>query len=186
MIYDIKRYAIEKNIPIIMDAALSFIKDHIMLNNVESILEIGSAIGYSAISFAMIGPNVDTIERDIDLYNKAVDNVSLMRLGNRINLIYADALTYENITKKYDLIFIDAAKAQYINFFNKYQDNLANNGIIICDNLNFHNLDINTVSRSTRQLITKINNFKEFLKNHEEYETIFYDIADGMSVSMKK
>lgn len=186
MIELIKKQALNDNIPIVMDESLKFITDYIKLNNVKSILEIGTAIGYSAISFAMIGPNVDTIERNTELYNQAVINVNKTNLNSKVKLIYADALKYDKLNNIYDLIFIDGAKAQYTNFFNKYEKHLNKNGVIICDNLNFHNLDIKKVSRSTRQLITKINKFKVFLKENDQFETKFYEIGDGMSVSKRR
>lgn len=185
MINVIKKEALNSKVPIIQDEALDFIIDYIKLNNVKSILEIGTAVGYSAISFAMQGPNVCSIERDKDMYEKALLNVKQSNMASKINLIKDDALTYDGIKDKYDLIFIDAAKSQYINFFNKYSKYLKDDGVIICDNINFHNLDVNKVSRSTRQLIRKINDFKDFLKNNPDFKTEFYNVGDGMSVSKK-
>lgn len=182
---EIKTYAINNNVPIIMDEGLEFIINEIKKRNIKKVLEIGTAIGYSAISFAMEGCFVVSIERDLSMYNEAINNISRMELNNKIQVIHADALTYEINDEKFDLIFIDAAKAQYEKFFNKYSKNLNNNGIIICDNLNFHNLDINKVSRSTKALIKKINNFKTFLINNQHYKTNFYNVGDGMSVSEK-
>jgi len=184
MLVKIKENALKNNIPIIQDEALAFIIDKIKINNIKTILEIGTAVGYSAISFAVNDILIDTIERENDLYEKAIDNIAIMNLEDKINIIYADALKYET-DKKYDLIFIDGAKSQYLNFFNKYANNLTDKGIIICDNLNFHNLDIKKVKRRTRQLINKIDKFKDFLRNNNDFTTTFYDVGDGLSVSVK-
>lgn len=182
----IKLQAKNENVPIITDEGLSFILDKIKELNIKKVLEIGTAIAYSAISFAMNGCTVLTIERNPLMYEKAISNIKEYNLEDKIDALFADALEFELDKKsKFDLIFIDAAKAQYEKFFNKYQENLNENGVIICDNLNFHNLDINKVSRSTRQLIGKIERFKEFLKNNPNYETTFYNLGDGMSVSKK-
>jgi predicted O-methyltransferase YrrM len=86
----------------------------------------------------------------------------------------------------YDMIFIDAAKAQYERFFDKYIPFLKPNGIVICDNLRFHDLDPLKVNRHTKQLLRKIGEFKEFLLNHPAFDTTFYDQGDGMSISQRK
>ena len=137
----LEKYAEENNVPIIQKEGLNFILNYIKENKVKKILEIGTAIGYSAISMALIDKNIKitTIERNKEMFSLAKKNVKDFNLEKRINIIYADALEAE-IKDKYDLIFIDAAKAQYIKFFEKYKSNLKENGAIITDNLNFHGL----------------------------------------------
>lgn len=181
----IKEYASIHNVPIVTDEGLEFILSQIKTLNIKKVLEIGTAIGYSAISFTMNGCSVTTIERNNDMFKTAINNVNELGLQEQITLINGDALLIDDLNEEFDMIFIDAAKAQYEKFFNKYKKNLSNNGIIITDNLNFHNLDVTKVSRSTRQLIGKINKFKDFLENNKEFNTKFYDIGDGMSVSVK-
>lgn len=181
----IKDFALKNDVPIINDEGLAFIIDKIKQYNIKTILEIGTAIGYSAISFTMNGASVTSVERNDLMYELAVKHVNELALNDKITLIHDDALTTELVEGKFDLIFIDAAKAQYEKFFNKYEKHLNDGGIIICDNLNFHNLDITKVSRNTRQLLGKIERFKEFLKNNNDYSTTFYDDGDGMSVSIK-
>lgn len=186
MFEELKNFAKENKVPIIQDEGLNFIIEQIHQNKIKDALEIGTAIGYSALSIASFGVKVDTIERDSKIYEEALKNVSLYDKDRRINLIFHDALTYENISKTYDLIFIDAAKGQYMKFFDKYSKYLNRNGIIICDNLNFHDLKPEEVSRNTRQLLKKIDLFKKYLKEHETFETTFYNVGDGMSVSRLK
>lgn len=181
----IKDFALKNDVPIINDEGLAFIIDKIKQYNIKTILEIGTAIGYSAISFTMNGASVTSVERNDLMYELAVKHVNELALNDKITLIHDDALTTELVEGKFDLIFIDAAKAQYEKFFNKYEKHLNDGGIIICDNLNFHNLDITKVSRNTRQLLGKIERFKEFLKNNNDYSTTFYNDGDGMSVSIK-
>ena len=137
----LEKYAEENNVPIIQKEGLNFILNYIKENKVKKILEIGTAIGYSAINMALIDENIKitTIERNKEMFSLAKKNVKDFNLEKRINIIYADALEAE-IKDKYDLIFIDAAKAQYIKFFEKYKSNLKENGAIITDNLNFHGL----------------------------------------------
>jgi len=189
LVEQIKNNALENKIPIIQDEGLEFISNYIKKNNVKTILEIGSAVGYSAIRMALLDSNIKitTIERDIDRYNDAVKNIDSMNLDNQITIYNIDAFDYED-KNKYDLIFIDAAKAQYIKFFEKFKDNLALNGVIISDNLKFHGLvehPENTNNRNTKQLVGKIQKYIEFLKNDSEFKTIFYDLGDGIAISKK-
>ncbi|MBP5252106.1 MAG: class I SAM-dependent methyltransferase [Treponema sp.] len=141
---EFKVYACSHDVPIIKDEGLEFICDYIKKNNVRNVLEIGTAIGYSAIKFAQVSPlvNVVSLEIDIDRYIVAVQSVKDAALSDRIKLFHADALTFdfpdELKETKFDLIFIDAAKAQYIKFFEKYKTCLSENGAIISDNLSFH------------------------------------------------
>ena len=122
------------------------------------------------------------------MYKEATKNIEKLNFKNRINVIHGDALEIE-IKGKYDLIFIDAAKSQYIKFFEKYKYNLNENGSIITDNLSFHGLvddDSKTNNRNTKQLVKKIRNYIEFLNNNNEFDTEFYKIGDGISVSKFK
>ena len=183
----LEKYAEENNVPIIQKEGLNFILNYIKENKVKKILEIGTAIGYSAINMALIDENIKitTIERNKEMFSLATKNVKDFNLEKRINIIYADALEAE-IKDKYDLIFIDAAKAQYIKFFEKYKSNLKEDGAIITDNLNFHGLANNPEeihSKNLKALVRKINNYKEFLKENKEFKTNFYEKGDGISVS---
>lgn len=185
---DIEYYAKSNNIPIMLKDGINFLTEYIKNNSIKKILEIGSAIGYSAIKMALVSCDIQvtTIERDKSMYDEAIKNISEMELNNQINVIFADALNVE-LNEKYDLIFIDAAKSQYIKFFNKFKDNLAENGVIITDNLSFHGLviDSSNCSRNTKQLVKKIRKYIDFLKSNEEFETEFLSLGDGISISKK-
>ena len=188
-ILEIKNYAKENNIPIMQDAGMDFICNYIKENNIKSILEIGSAIGYSAIRFASVESDilVTTIERDNKRYKEAIKNIKNECLEDRIKIYNADALEFE-IFDKFDLIFIDAAKSQYIKFFEKYKSNLCDNGSIVSDNLSFHGFVEHpelTHNRNTRQLVGKIRKYIDFLKDNKEFNTTFYDVGDGVSVSKR-
>jgi len=187
-IQQLEEYAKKNNIPIMMKDGIEYLKEYINKNNVLNILEIGTAIGYSAIQMCLdSNAKVLTIERDIDRYNIALKNVFDFNLNDRIKVINADALDID-VKGKYDLIFIDAAKSQSIKFFEKFKSNLNDNGVIITDNLNFHGLTHTKEkieSRNVRQLVRKINNYIDFLKDNKEFETIFLDIGDGISISKR-
>ena len=182
----LKEKALENKVPILCDDGLRFLKELIKDNKPKSLLEIGTAIGYSAIAVSLSAPNLEitTIERDELLYQEAIKNIEKFNLSNKIHVINQDALELE-LTAKFDMIFIDAAKAQYIKFFEKYKSLLNTDGIIVTDNLNFHNLDFLTASKNVKRLITKLNEFKEYVINVEGFETVIYDVGDGMSVSRK-
>ena len=139
LIKEIEKYAKDEKVPIMQKAGINFLTDYIRMHNVKKILEVGTAIGYSAICMALVDPNikVTTIERDEKRYLEAIKNIKRFGLENRITLLFNDALNVE-IDGKYDLIFFDAAKAQNINFFNHFESNLDNNGVIITDNIFFH------------------------------------------------
>lgn len=187
-IKDLEEYAKINHVPIMLKDGIEFLTDYIKKNNIKSILEIGTAIGYSSIKMALVNDDIKitTIERDSNMYNEALKNIKAFNLDNRINVIYSDALDIE-LNDKYDLIFIDAAKSQYIKFFNKFKDNLNTNGVIITDNLSFHGLveDSSNCSRNTRQLVNKIKKYIEFLKDNKEYKTEFISIGDGISITKK-
>ncbi len=189
-IIELEKYAEENNIPIIQKEGIKFIEEYITNNNVQDILEIGSAIGYSAIKMALVNKNIKitTIERDEKRYNEAIKNIEKFNMHSQINIIKGDALE-TNIEGYYDLIFIDAAKAQYIKFFEKYKKNLKSKGVIITDNLNFHGLtkDPESIkSKNLKALVKKINRYHDFLINNEEFITNYYNIGDGITVSHRK
>lgn len=191
LIKDMERYAEVNNVPIIERDSIEFIRKYIELNDVKSILELGTAIGYSAILMADAKDDVEvtTIERDEKKYREAVKNVNACELDKRIEIVFNDALDVNLAGHKYDLIFIDAAKGQYIKFFEKFENYLNPGGVIITDNIKFHGLVENKdkiESKNVLGLVTKIEKYIEFLKENDEYTTKFYDIGDGLSVSFRK
>ena len=186
----IYKYAKEKNVPIMQDDGILFLTEFIKKNNIKKILEIGTAIGYSAIKMALVSEDITitTIERDKERYCDAITNIKDFNLSNRINVIFSDALDV-NIDSKFDLIFIDAAKGKNIEFFEKFKNNLNDKGYIITDNLKFHGMVDKPLeeieSRNVRGLVRKIRNYVDFLKNNKEFKTEFLDIGDGISISKK-
>lgn len=190
-IKEMERYAEANNVPIIEKDSIEFVNKYIQMNGVKKILELGTAIGYSAILMANASEDVEitTIERDEKRYREAVKNVNKVGLDKRIEIVFNDALEVNLAGHKYDLIFIDAAKGQYIKFFEKFENYLNPGGIIVTDNLKFHGLVQNKEkieSRNVRGLVTKIEKYIEFLKENDEFVTRFYDIGDGLSVSFRK
>ena len=190
IINQIKEYAKEKDVPIMSGSGIRFLTNYIKDNNIKNILEIGTAIGYSAIMMAITSEDIyiTTIERDEKRYLEAIKNIKKMNLEDRVHLIYKDAFDVK-LSDKFDLIFIDAAKAQNTRFFEKFEYNLNSNGTIITDNINFHGLVLkderDIESRNLRQLVRKIKAYKNFLENNNKYRTSFIEVGDGIAVSRK-
>lgn len=186
-----QEYAEENNVPIMTNDGITFLTDYIKKNNSKRILEIGTAIAYSTIMMALTNPEAEitTIERDEKRYLEAIKNVKKFKLEDRIHLIYNDALNV-NLEEEFDLIFIDAAKAQNIKFFEIFSQNLSSNGTIITDNMNFHGLvdkDASEIkSRNLRALVRKVRDYRNYLKENPKFTTAFYNIGDGIAVSKRK
>ena len=192
-ILEMEAYAQENNVPIIEKKSIAYIMQYIKKHDIKSILEIGSAIGYSAILMATSTPDVvvTTIERDEVRYMECLKNVKKCGLEKKINVVFQDALEL-NLSEelRYDLIFIDAAKGQYTKFFEKYKHFLNPGGCIITDNIRFHGY-VGESSKldkgNLKSLVEKIESYVEFLKTNTEFDTIFLDdIGDGLSVSTLK
>ena len=188
IINEMEEYAKENNVPIMTKDGIEFLMNYIKDNNIVRILEVGTAIGYSAIRMCTVRDDivVTTIERDEVRYKEAVKNVSKAGFDNRIKLIFGDALEVE-LEGEYDLIFIDAAKAQNQKFFEMFKRNLKPTGTIITDNMKFHGLVDTPIeqinSRNLRQLVRKVRNYTEFLKNNDEFNTEFLSLGDGIAIS---
>ena len=191
---EMKQYAQDFDVPIIQDQGLELMLQLLRIKQPQSILEIGTAIGYSSLMMARHLPNthIVSIERDPKRYNEAIAYHERSTIKEQVTLIEADALEIANEElpiQKYDVIFIDAAKAQYQKFFEKYEPLLKEDGMIISDNLIFHGhiFDNNQKqSRNLKQLVRKINRYNDWLANHANYDTLLLPIGDGVAISLKK
>lgn len=179
------------HVPIIkddgLDLLLTYIKEH---ESIRDILEVGTAVGYSAINMAMIrwDNTVDTLEVDPKMYQEAIQNIQKEGLEERVRVYLCDAYHFET-DKIYDLIFIDAAKAQYRRYLEHFMKNSRVGTVFIFDNLNFHGIvDDESLShnRGTIQMVHKIRKFREHLLNDERFETEFFDIGDGIAIAQRK
>jgi len=191
LILEMEEYAKKNNVPIIEKESIAFIMKLIKQNNIKNVLEIGSAIGYSTILMASVSEDVKitTIEKDETRYMECLKNVKKCGFDKKINVVYQDALDINLADEtEYDLIFIDAAKGQYIKFFEKFQYFLAPNGFIVTDNLKFHGhvgKKDKIASKNLSALVGKIEKYIDFLKTHEEFSTKFYDVGDGISITFR-
>ena len=189
MIENIEKYAKENRIPIMLPDGIEYLCNYIKENNIKRILEIGTAIGYSAIKMASVNDNIyiTTIEKDEKRYKEAIKNINILNLDKRINVLLKDALEIE-LKDKYDLIFIDASKGHNIDFFNKFKNNLNDNGVIITENLSFHGLVENeslAITKNQKGIVKKIKLFIDFLDNNQEFDTNYIEIGDKISISKR-
>ena len=191
---EIEKSARKRNIPVMEKEGLEFLIQTFNEHQCHRCLEIGSAIGYSAM---MMVSNIDdfvveTIELDDARYLEAIQNIKEQQLEDQIEIHHDDALTFDINDLKYqefDCLFIDAAKAQYQKFFEKYEPLLKEDGMIISDNLIFHGhiFDNNQKqSRNLKQLVRKINRYNDWLANHPDYDTLLLPIGDGVAISLKR
>ena len=141
MIDEIKNEALEKGVPIIKDEGLSFLLDFIKEHNSKDILELGTAVGYSAMNMARLDKDIhiDTIEKKEDMYCQAIKNIKDNGLDNQIDVHFGPIEEYKT-DRMYDLIFVDAAKAQYGKYMEQFLPNLKQEGYMLFDNMIFHGL----------------------------------------------
>ncbi|WP_436377037.1 O-methyltransferase [Cytobacillus sp. BC1816] len=188
-----EQYAKEHNVPIMELAGIEAMLQLLRIQRPKTILEVGTAIGYSAIRMAFAVPEakIVTIERDVKRYQLAEQYIDEARKKEQIRIIKGDALEVEEDVIKhgpYDAIFIDAAKGQYQRFFELYSRYLSYDGVIITDNVLFKGLVCEPVieNKRIRNLVKKIDVFNKWLMSHPEYHTVILPVGDGVAISKKR
>ena len=185
---EIKHRALEEHIPIIMDDTLEYLDKLFLKSNIDNILEIGTAVGYSAICFSRYlseNGKIDTIERDEDRAKEALQNISSLNLQEKINIILGDAIDIlPSLNKKYDMIFIDAAKGKYPYFLNEAL-RMSNKGtIIVADNVLYKGYVMSDYNKHKQR--TAVRNLREYLKEALENPRLnseILEIGDGLCIS---
>lgn len=191
-IAELKAYGIKNNIPIIEDGGLKVLLKVLDQAKPKRILELGTAIGYSALlMYQHTNADIISIERDESRYNIAKEVVEKLDLTNQIQLIFDDALYVDSQNwGLFDVIYFDAAKAQNKAFLKKYNPNLKVGGIIVIDNLFFHGIvkkkQEEIESRNMRQLSRKINDFINYAKNLDGYRFDIIEQGDGIGILYKE
>lgn len=188
---DIKRKALEEHIPIIMDDTLKVIEDIMIKKMPENILEIGTAVGYSALCFANFlksGGKIDTIERDAERIKEAKENIKIIKDNKKINILEGDAVEILPIlNEKYDMIFIDAAKGKYPFFLEQALRLLKNDGIIFADNILYKGYVMSDYNKHKQR--TAVNHLREYIKlttENPELNTQILEVGDGLAITTKK
>lgn len=189
---NIKKFGKENKVPITLDDTLLFLIQTINENKSKEILEIGTAIGFGSISIATNTEceHIDTLEIDEERFNIANKNLKNKNLENKITTHLTDAMEYlKNCTKKYDFIYLDGPKGQYINYLPYLIKILNKGGIIFADNLNFHGMVTGEieVTKGCRAMIKGLKNYIAEVTYNELLETqIYTNIGDGVGISKLK
>lgn len=184
---DLKGYAKVNKVPISFDETMEFVIEQINKNNYQEILEIGTAIGFGSISMASFSnaKHIDTVEIDKEIFQEALDNIKARKLTQQITAYNMDAREYlMNCNKKYDFIYLDGPKGQYINYLPMLADLLNDNGMIVADNLFFHGMvtGLVEVPTSCRAMIKGLHNFVGEITTNPTYKSQIYNIGDGVTV----
>ena len=183
---EIEEYAAKNFVPIARKDFVEYFKELIINNSYHDILEIGSAIGYTTVNLAQLdGVYVTTIEYNDARYELCVENINDFNLQDKVIAIHDDALQVF-LSSKFDVIFIDAAKAKNILFFEKYKVNLKENGLIIIDNIELKDFKKNVSPKKARFYEGKINELKEYLANLKDFEVTYKDVGDGIAILKSK
>lgn len=187
----IKQKALQEHIPIIMDDTLEVMEKYLRKIKPEKILEIGTAVGYSAMCFTKFlneNGSIDTIERDEERVKQARKNIKNVGLENKINVFEGDAVEIlPTLDDKYDAVFIDAAKGKYPFFLNEALRLIKPNGIIFADNILYKGYVLSDYNKHKQR--TAVRNLREYIKEVSEnpsLDTKILEVGDGLAVSRKK
>lgn len=192
---ELERIAEENSIPIMEPLGIEYIRHLLRIQRPKKILEIGTAIGYSALMMSDACPESEivTIERDESRYKEALTHITEMKKQHQIEVIYGDALEVHALIEEkgpYDFIFIDAAKGQYKRFFELYTSFLKEKGIVVTDNVLYKGLvagtDNKEVSKRLNNIVKKIKGYNEWLVSQDSFQTMIIPIGDGVAVSVRK
>ncbi len=193
LIKEIEEYAREKHVPIMEQTSLDVMLQLLTFLKPGRILEIGAAIGYSAIRMAERLPDtaILTVERDETRYNEAIANIEKAGYSDRITVLFGDAFELADELKSYgsyQALFIDAAKGQYQRFFDEFYDQLEKGGVVFSDNILFRGMvaEERIEEKRFRSMVKKLRLYNEFLISHPELDTTIYPIGDGLAVSQRK
>lgn len=190
----IKEKALENRVPIIMDDTLEKIVELLKEVKPKRLLEIGAAVGYSAICFEKhVSLKIDTIEQDEERFLEAKKNIEDLGLSSKINLIKGNAveilqnMNIENEEEKYDFVFIDAAKSKYPIFLEESLKLTTKNAVIVADNVLFKGYVLSDYNKhKQRTAVRHLREFLQMIKNNENLESEVLEIGDGLAVIRKK
>ena len=187
----IKEKALEEHIPIIMDDTLEVVDKILKETKPKKILEIGTAVGYSAMCFSEYLQEdgiIDTIERDEDKIAEAKVNIEKVGVAEKINILEGDAVEIlPTLTGKYDMIFIDAAKGKYPFFLKEALRMLEKNGVILADNILYKGYVMSDYNKHKQR--TAVRNLREYIHEVTEnpnLETEILEVGDGLAISKFK
>lgn len=185
-------YALENHVPIIEPEVGQLLKVLLKSQKPKKILEVGTAIGYSALVMAEATDEkceITTIERRADMVELALENINNTPYKNRIKILEGDAIDIlPNLEEKYDFIFLDAAKGQYLEFFNYCIKYLKPGGMILSDNVLFKGMVASDalVIRRKKTIVKRLRTFLEYINNLEGYTSCVMPLGDGVALTYKE
>ncbi|AIG25655.1 O-methyltransferase [Brevibacillus laterosporus] len=186
----LEQEAHEENVPIIQLTGAQFLRTLLLIKRPKSILEVGTAIGYSTIWLAEAAPTakIVTMELDEERITRARASFKEASLEDRIELIEGDATKGLSGSYEFDCLFIDAAKGQYLTFLQLYLPLLKEGGLVITDNVLYRGLvtDPQAAGKRQKKMVEKIDRFNKHLMGHPQLETSIVPIGDGIAVSVKQ
>lgn len=187
----IEEYAKKNNIPIVSREVSRLLTILTMLKKPERILEIGTAIGYSALSMHMGYPDakIISIEMDFDMVMQAKRNIKEFNAEDKITIIGGEAEeVLQSIDGKFDMIFFDAAKAQYIDYFNLTKDKMSKECLLVCDNVLFKGMVVGRkyLVRRMITIVKRMNKFIKMIEDDPEFVMTLLPISDGVLIAIKK
>lgn len=188
---DLEEYAAQNHVPIIQPEVAALMKVIGILQKPTRILEVGTAIGYSSILFSQFlnrNGKIDTIERNEEMINLARKNIKSLELQDTINVIAGDAIeVLACLDKRYDMIFLDAAKGQYSEFLEQSKRMLVSGGLLVSDNVLYKGMVATDelVVRRKKTIVTRMRSFLKELCEDESFETSIIPIGDGVALSYK-
>lgn len=184
----VKKRALENHIPIIMDDTLEVLKEVLEKENPKRILEIGTAVGYSASCFARYTGNdciIDTIELDEERAKEAIQNVEKIGVSDRINIMIGNAVDIlPSLNNVYDIVFIDAAKSKYSIFLEEGLRLIKNKGVILADNVLYKGYVMSDYNKHKQR--TAVRHLREYIKEVTEnsnLETEILEVGDGIAIT---
>jgi len=187
----IKKKALEDKVPIIMDDTLEVIAKILDEIKPKKILEIGTAVGYSAICFSEYlqeNGKIDTIERDTERVKEARENIKKAEVEEKINIYEGDAVEIlPTLNDEYDVVFIDAAKGKYPFFLNQALRMIKPGGVIFADNILYKGYVMSDYNKHKQR--TAVRNLREYIAeitNNEKLETEILEVGDGLAISKTK
>lgn len=194
LLTEMEQFAKKENVPIMELDGIEALLQWLRFQQPKRILEVGTAIGYSAIRMAEALPEAQivSIDRDESRLSSASAYIKRSGYGERIILLHGDALEIKHKAEEYgkfDALFIDAAKSQYGRFFELYEPLLSMNGVVYSDNVLFKGLvaeEQPEASRNVKQLLRKIDHYNHWLMNNEDYQTVILPVGDGLAISKKR
>ena len=188
LLKDIEKYGRDNKIPILLDESLDFITAKLDKIKPHRVLEIGTAIGFSAINFSKYldeGGRIDTIEIESLRVEQALENIKMVGVEDKIRVMEGDALDIlPYLNEKYDVIFIDASKGKYNEFFEHALRLVKVGGWIIADNVLYKGMVMSDYNKhKQRTAVNKLRAFIDSVMSNERLESELFDIGDGLTVS---